>query len=154
MYKVLDDRAWEMVKEGRVKGFSIEGYFIDKMERPNEPINDFEEEEAEEMLSYIRRIVRDDKRYKDGKKEELESYSDYPDAVKNNAQRGIDLNKEVNNKHTVIEDKNNSSEDLAENSNNLGNTYLLNKKVTTNITITVSNETDRLTKVKSSRALC
>jgi hypothetical protein len=52
------------------------------MERPKEPINDFEEEEAEEMLSYIRRIVRDDKRYKDGKKEELESYSDYPDAVK------------------------------------------------------------------------
>ena len=27
-----------------------------------------------------------------------ESYDDYPDSVKNNAQRGIDLNKEVNNK--------------------------------------------------------
>jgi hypothetical protein len=27
-----------------------------------------------------------------------ESYNDYPDSVKNNAQRGIDLNKEVNNK--------------------------------------------------------
>lgn len=97
--KVNNDEVWnDYVKTGKVKGFSIEGYFIDKMERPNEPINDFEEEEAEEMLSYIRRIVRDDKRYKDGKKEELESYSDYPDAVKNNAQRGIDLNKEVNNK--------------------------------------------------------
>jgi hypothetical protein len=97
--KVNNDEVWnDYVKTGKVKGFSIEGYFIDKMERPKEPINDFEEEEAEEMLSYIRRIVRDDKRYKDGKKEELESYSDYPDAVKNNAQRGIDLNKEVNNK--------------------------------------------------------
>ena len=97
--KVNNDEVWETyVKTKKVRGFSIEGYFIDKMERPNEPINDFEEEEAEEMLSYIRRIVRDDKRYKDGKKEELESYSDYPDAVKNNAQRGIDLNKEVNNK--------------------------------------------------------
>ena len=97
--KVNNNEVWnDYVKTGKVKGFSIEGYFIDKMERPKEPINDFEEEEAEEMLSYIRRIVRDDKRYKDGKKEELESYSDYPDAVKNNAQRGIDLNKEVNNK--------------------------------------------------------
>jgi hypothetical protein len=97
--KVNNDEVWnDYVKTGKVKGFSIEGYFIDKMERPKEPINDFEEEEAEEMLSYIRRIVRDDKRYKDGKKEELESYSDYPDAVKNNAQRGINLNEEVNNK--------------------------------------------------------
>lgn len=97
--KVNNDEVWnDYVKTGKVKGFSIEGYFIDKMERPKEPINDFEEEEAQDMLSYIRRIVRDDKRYKDGKKEELESYSDYPDAVKNNAQRGIDLNKEVNNK--------------------------------------------------------
>jgi hypothetical protein len=97
--KVNNDEVWnDYVKTGKVKGFSIEGYFIDKMERPKEPLNDFEEEEAEEMLSYIRRIVRNDKRYKDGKKEELESYSDYPDAVKNNAQRGIDLNKEVNNK--------------------------------------------------------
>ena len=96
---VNNDEVWnDYVKTGKVKGFSIEGYFIDKMERPKEPLNDFEEEEAEEMLSYIRRIVRDDKRYKDGKKEELESYSDYPDAVKNNAQRGIDLNKEINNK--------------------------------------------------------
>ena len=97
--KVNNDEVWNnYVKTGKVKGFSIEGYFIDKMERPKETLNDFEEEEAEEMLSYIRRIVRDDKRYKGGKKEELESYTDYPDAVKNNAQRGIDLNKEVNNK--------------------------------------------------------
>lgn len=97
--KVNNSEVWnDFVKTGKVKGFSIEGYFVDKMERPKEPINDFEEEEAEEMLSYIRRIVKDDKRYKNGKVEELESYSDYPDAVKNNAQRGIDLNKEVNNK--------------------------------------------------------
>ena len=97
--KVNNDEVWnDYVKTGKVKGFSIEGYFIDKMERPNEAINDFEEEEAQDMLSYIRRIVRSDKRYKDGKVEELESYTDYPDAVKNNAQRGIDLNKKVNNK--------------------------------------------------------
>jgi hypothetical protein len=97
--KVNNSEVWnDFVKTGKVKGFSIEGYFVDKMERPNEPINDFDEEEAEEMLSYIRRIVKDDKRYKGGKKEELESYSDYPDAVKNNAKRGIELNEKVNNK--------------------------------------------------------
>ena len=68
------------------------------MERPKEPINDFEEEEAMDMLKYIRRIVKKDGRYKDGKKEELESYSDYPSGVKNNAKRGIELNEKVNNK--------------------------------------------------------
>ena len=97
--KVNNSEVWNgFVKTGKVKGFSIEGYFVDKMERPNEPINDFEEEEAEEMLSYIRRIVKSDKRHKNGQVEELESYSDYPDAVKNNAKRGIELNDKVNNK--------------------------------------------------------
>ena len=97
--KVNNSEVWNgFVKTGKVKGFSIEGYFVDKMERPNEPINDFEEEEAEEMLSYIRRIVKSDKRHKSGQVEELESYSDYPDAVKNNAKRGIELNDKVNNK--------------------------------------------------------
>ena len=97
--KVNNSEVWNgFVKTGKVKGFSIEGYFVDKMERPNEPINDFEEEEAEEMLSYIRRIVKSDKRHKNGQVEELESYTDYPDAVKNNAKRGIELNDKVNNK--------------------------------------------------------
>ena len=31
MYKVLDPGVWKMVKEGIVKGFSIEGYFIDEL---------------------------------------------------------------------------------------------------------------------------
>jgi hypothetical protein len=97
--KVNNDEVWnKYVKEGKVKGFSIEGYFADKMERPNEAINDFEEEEAQELLSIIRRIVKKDGRKKTGESVEFESYTDYPDAVKNNAQRGIDLNKKVNNK--------------------------------------------------------
>ena len=97
--KVNNDEIWNnFVKTGKVKGFSIEGYFADKMERPKEPVNDFEEEEAEEMLSFIRSIVREDKRLKDGKRRELEAYSDYPDGVKNNAKRGIELNEKVNNK--------------------------------------------------------
>ena len=97
--KVNNEDIWNnFVKTGKVKGFSIEGYFADKMERPKEPVNDFEEEEAEEMLSYIKSIVREDKRLKGGKRRELEAYSDYPDGVKNNAKRGIELNGKVNNK--------------------------------------------------------
>ena len=100
--KVNNDEIWNnFVKTGKVKGFSIEGYFADKMERPKEPVNDFadlEEAEASEMLSYIRSIVREDKRLKGGKRRELESYSDYPSGVKNNAKRGLELNKKVNNK--------------------------------------------------------
>jgi hypothetical protein len=97
--KVNSDEVWdEYVKTGKVKGFSIEGYFADKAERPQEPVNDFEEEEAAEMLSVIRSIVKDDGRVKGGKRREFESYSDYPDAVKNNAKRGIELNEKINNK--------------------------------------------------------
>ena len=100
--KVNNEEIWNnYVKTGKVKGFSIEGYFADKMERPKEPVNDFsdiEEAEASEMLSYIRSIVRQDKRLKNGERRELEAYSDYPDGVKNNAKRGIELNEKVNNK--------------------------------------------------------
>ena len=40
--RVDSDDVWqEYVKEGVVKGFSIEGYFADKMDRPKESINDF-----------------------------------------------------------------------------------------------------------------
>ena len=100
--KVNNDEIWnDFVKTGKVKGFSIEGYFADKMERPKEPVNDFEdieEAEASEMLSVIRSIIKEDKRLKGGKRRELEAYSDYPNSVKNNAKRGIELNEKVNNK--------------------------------------------------------
>jgi len=101
--KVNNDQIWEeFVKTGKVKGFSIEGYFADKAERPkDQTIKDLakiEEEEAQELLSQVKGIIRNDKRYKAGKRLIFESFSDYPDAVKNNAKRGIDLNKKVNNK--------------------------------------------------------
>lgn len=102
--KVLNDDVWEnYVKTGKVKGFSIEAYFSDKMDRPQDKsIKDdlaaIEEEERQYILSQIRAIIKKDKRTKSGKKIEMESFSDYPDAVANNAKRGIDLNKKVNNK--------------------------------------------------------
>jgi len=101
--KVLNDDIWHnYVKTGKVKGFSIEGYFADKAERPKDKtIKDdlarIEEEEAEYLLSQIKGIIKPDKRKKDGKRMEMESYSDYPDSVKNNAKRGLELNEKVNN---------------------------------------------------------
>jgi len=106
--KVNNEQIWnEFVKTGKVKGFSIEGYFADKMERPQEKINDFssdellkeiDQDEAEYLLSEIRAIIKNDKRVKGGKKMILESYTDYPSGVKNNAKRGLELNEKVNNK--------------------------------------------------------
>ena len=101
--KVNNDEVWnDYVKTGKVKGFSIEGYFVDKMERPKDAtINDLakiEEEEAKDLLSAIRGIISKDKRTKSGKKMIMESYSDYPTSVKNNAKKGLELNEKVNNK--------------------------------------------------------
>jgi len=94
--KVNNEEVWnDYVKTGKVKGFSIEGFFADKIKASKvekiQTLEEIEEEEAAEMLSMIKGIVKDGK-------VEMESYSDYPDSVKNNAQRGIDLNKEVKNK--------------------------------------------------------
>ncbi len=95
--KVNNDKIWnEFVKTGKVKGFSIEGYFADKMERPNDAtIKDelaaIEEAEAEYLLSQVIAVLTNED-------VELESYSDYPSSVSNNAKRGLKLNEAVNNK--------------------------------------------------------
>lgn len=95
--KVLNDDIWDnYIKTGKIKGFSIEAYFTDKMQRPKDKtIKDdlaaIEEEEKKFIISELKSILNEDKI-------EMESYSDYPDAVANNAKRGIDLNKKVNNK--------------------------------------------------------
>ena len=89
--KVLNDEIWnDYVKTGKVKGFSIEGYFADKAERPKDKtIKDDLEEEAQELVEELKQMLKGEK---------LESYADYPDAVSNNAKRGIELNEKVNNK--------------------------------------------------------
>ena len=56
--KIENEEVWETIKEGKVQGLSIEGYFVDKIEK----------------MSRV----------------EMESYSDYPDSVKNNAQAVLD----------------------------------------------------------------
>ena len=57
--KVNNDEIWdEYVKSGKVKGFSIEGYFADKVEATKV---DKEEEEAKELLAKIESIVKGEK---------------------------------------------------------------------------------------------
>ena len=52
--KVNNDDVWnDYVKTGKVKGFSIEGYFVDKMQ--NKP--DMAEQKAQKLLSKIKNII-------------------------------------------------------------------------------------------------
>jgi hypothetical protein len=68
--KVNNEDVWEeFVKTGKVKGFSIEGYFADKAERPKEPINDMEMK-AQEQLSTIRTIIKEGERVELGLKDD------------------------------------------------------------------------------------
>ena len=85
--KIDDDELYEKAKKGEVKGFSIEGYFADRYDLQKDDL--FEELENEMVVEELKELLS---------KEELKSYSDYPDSVKNNAKRGIELNKAVNNK--------------------------------------------------------
>jgi hypothetical protein len=105
--KVENEEVWnDYIKTGKVKGFSIEGYFADKAQvkdpslksQWSKELEAIEEAEAEYMLSNIKALIKKDKRTKSGKNIELESYNDYPQAVSNNAKRGIELNEKVNNK--------------------------------------------------------
>lgn len=106
--KVNNEEIWnEYVKSGKVKGFSIEGWFLQResinAESISTELSAIEERESEHLLELyllglIKGTIRSDKRYKKGKKIELESYKDYPDAVSNNAKRGLELNEKVDNK--------------------------------------------------------
>jgi hypothetical protein len=70
--KVNNDEVWNDVKEGKVKGFSIEGYFADKLEMSFQ-------DENEVLLEAIRKIIVDAER------QELRSYTDYPKQAVENA---------------------------------------------------------------------
>ena len=83
--KVNNDEVWnDYVKTGKVKGFSIEGYFADKMERPKESIKeDMSEKQADLLLSQIEKIVK-------GEKVELALDSDAKSAL-NKINKYIDI---------------------------------------------------------------
>ena len=80
--KVSNDDVWEKyVKTGKVKGFSIEGYFADKMQSPKDHIGmSKEEKKAYSIIKKIKSLF----------KEELESYADYPQSATNNAKKALE----------------------------------------------------------------
>lgn len=96
IYKVDNDQVWEDVKMGKYKGFSIEGLFEHKASSMKssqlftKDINDLNDNEAEVLLSYIRNLIKKDLRYKKKSKIEMESFSDYPNDVKNNAKNVLE----------------------------------------------------------------
>ena len=107
MFKITDDKIWnDYVKEGKVKGFSIEGLFSHKLVKASmviediieKEISDLSEEEARIVLSHMKALIKKDARYKKKERIEMESYSDYGDGIKNNAKKGIDLNEKNGNK--------------------------------------------------------
>ncbi len=85
--KVYNDEVWDSyVKSGAVKGFSIEGYFADKVNMS------LKHQEQEEVVRFLEEIVDELEAV------DLESYSDYGEGVRNNAKRGRELNEKQNNK--------------------------------------------------------
>ena len=104
--KVNDDDIWNnYIKTKKVKGFSIEAFMSEKAtQRPkdktiDEKLAEMENQEAEYMMSEVKDMLGYDKKKKKKKKKyKMESFSDYPSGVKNNAKRGIELNEKNGNK--------------------------------------------------------
>jgi hypothetical protein len=93
-FKIDNDEIWnDYVKEGKVKGFSIEGLFGHNLVAATshayileKDIEDLTIDEADVLLSLIKDTVK------------FESYTDYGQEIRNNAKRGIELNENNNNK--------------------------------------------------------
>jgi len=93
IFKISDKKLWnDYVKTGKVKGFSIEGLFSHRLVKASivddllmdKEITQLSEQEAAKVLNKI--------------KDMFESYSDYSQGIRSNAQKGIDLNLKNNNK--------------------------------------------------------
>jgi hypothetical protein len=78
--RIENDEIWNDIKEGKYKGFSIEGYFSEQ--------TDLSLTDEEKLLERIKKAIRMAEK----------SFDDYPQAVRNNAQKGIDLNAANGNK--------------------------------------------------------
>ena len=96
MFKITDDKIWnDYVKTGKVQGFSIEGLFTHALMKASKidlekDIEDLNENEVKILLGQIKALIRKDNRFKSKERVDMESYSDYPDGVKNNAKRALE----------------------------------------------------------------
>ena len=78
--KVTNEEVWQdFVKTGKVKGFSIEGYFVEKSKK--EELSK-EIEAGLELLKIKQMILEAELK--------LESYTDYPESASNNAKRALE----------------------------------------------------------------
>jgi len=78
--KVTNEEVWkDFVKTGKVKGFSIEGYFVEKSKK--EELS--KEIEAGLELLKIKQMILE-------AETNLESYTDYPESASNNAKRALE----------------------------------------------------------------
>lgn len=78
--KIDNDSIWDMVKRKEVKGYSIEGYFVDKMTKMSRNTK------TDELLKALAEIL------------DLASYTDYPKGASTNADRAIKENEARGNK--------------------------------------------------------
>ena len=86
-YKVTDKDLFQQAKDGMFNGFSIEGVF--------NLIDTKEEQEMSKIYDELLKFYLIDIKKK---KDLIKFYNDYPDAVSNNARRGIELNEKNGNK--------------------------------------------------------
>lgn len=78
--KVTNEEVWQdFVKTGKVKGFSIEGYFVEKSKK--EELK--KEIQAGLELLKIKELILE-------AETKLESYTDYPESASNNAKRALE----------------------------------------------------------------
>jgi hypothetical protein len=95
VYKVENNDVWDKVKKGEFRGFSIEGLFEHKKSDlklsaiEDKDIADLTNDEAQVLLSYIKNLIKKDKRYGNGEKLVEESHSDYGSAIRSNAKKAL-----------------------------------------------------------------
>ena len=78
--KVTNEEVWQdFVKTGKVKGFSIEGYFVEKSKKKELS----KEIEAGLELLKIKQMILEAEM-------QLESYTDYPESASNNSKRALE----------------------------------------------------------------
>ena len=114
-FKIDNEELREKFRNGDLRAVSIEGLFthLDKTPKNqlesallmesfadfmDKNVNELSEVEATEFLSKIKALIKKDGRVKGGKRIEMESYTDYPDSISNNAKKGIELNERQGNK--------------------------------------------------------
>ena len=105
MFKITDDKIWnDYIKNGKVKGFSIEGLFSHKLIKASleeiieKDINELSDAQANVILSYLKALIKKDKRYGKGERIEMESYQDYPQSVRDAARIAREQNEKVGGK--------------------------------------------------------